>query len=72
MGVKEKLLARAIDLRKAYKQLPLDEASLPQACVCVFIARALASLRSSWGVSCFSDHALLLLVFAVRRGLYTT
>ena len=36
MGFKEKLLARAIDLRKAYKQLPLDEASLPQACVCVY------------------------------------
>ena len=39
MGVKEKLLARAIDLRKAYKQLPLDKASLPHACICVYCPR---------------------------------
>ena len=36
MGVQERLLARAIDLRKAYKQLPLDSASLPHACICVY------------------------------------
>ena len=36
LGLKESLVAKTVDLRKAYKQLPIASESLPDAFLCVF------------------------------------
>ena len=36
LGLRESLVAKTVDLRKAYKQLPISSSSLPDAFLCVF------------------------------------
>ena len=36
LGLRESLVAKTVDLRKAYKQLPISASSLPDAFLCVF------------------------------------
>ena len=36
LGLRESLVAKTVDLRKAYKQLPISSASLPDAFLCVY------------------------------------